>query len=507
MNLISKYGEKSVVLTLLSLLIVLTAIFKILPYATFNYYYLIGFDSGKYVYDLKYHSSTDLSQLDLWSEPGLNINLTFFNSVANVDPIYVYKYFLPFFVSIFFIIMVYLFAKEITNSPFAGIYASIYLTISTVFLNSTFDSYYRQIFGSIIFMMFLFYAYKAYRNSNMSLKYAILLGTLGAGIIVSHRAITLLFFIILFILFILYTFNRKFSLYKYILVIMVSSLIMSSAYWLVILNQNLIVLKEAVFLSVGGKSGGNSTIKQLARNDNQLLGYLTTIPLSFLPFISLFYITLKKRIHILTSFIIIFLIYIYFKQIFANRFLFNLEILFSIIIGVYLYSLQKILNSKVFIIISCLMLTFGIIFVINSSIKRRPYLDNKTASIVWIENNIDPKKSIFFAPDALSTILTQAGYDTTLYKYPIVLGSGVDPITITEIAIVHSCEDPSLINGKFNKNIDVYIAFDKWNIFNPMPKTQEKIPLDKLDNCPLYEKIYTGDSYIQRIYKLRKDYQ
>lgn len=492
---------------ILSAIIFLAVFLKLAPYLKYDYYYLIGFDSGKYVYDLRTGSSTSLENLDLWSEPGLSTNLAFLNSLVNIDPINVYKYLLPIYISIFFVIVVYLFAREISKSSLAGIFASLYLAVSTIFLNSTFDSYYRQIFGTIIYMMFLFYSYKTYRDSKINWSHVFLLGLLGAGVVISHRAITLLLLITLFLLAILYLAKRQINNLTKVVLIGITSLVFSSVYWLTIINQNLIVFKEAIVLSLGRKSGGNSTIRQLTRNQDQLLGYLTSIPISFLPFIAIFYITLKKRIHLLTAFTIIFIAYILFRIIFFNRFLFNLEILFAIIVGIYFYSLLKVLNRRILISITGLIVIFGILFSLNLSISRRPYLADKTPGIIWIEKNIARENSIFFAPDALATILTQIGFDTSLYKYPITLGSGMDPIKETEVVLTKNCQDPSILKGKFDKSKNIYIIFDMWNINNPLPKTREKIPLEELDKCLYYEKIFEGDSYIQRIFKLKKEYQ
>src|SRR5258705_12874694 len=125
-----KQSKKQIlVFIMLFLIVTLTIFLKIVPYLKNDYYYLIGFDSGKYVYDLKYKASTTLNSLDLWSEPGLNTNLTAFTSLTPIDPIIVYKYILPIFVSIFFILISYLFTKEISGSPIAGIFAAMYLSI------------------------------------------------------------------------------------------------------------------------------------------------------------------------------------------------------------------------------------------------------------------------------------------------------------------------------------------------------------------------------------------
>lgn len=501
--------EKKQILTysILILLIFFASLNKIIPYLAYNYYYLIGFDSGKYVYDLTYKSSVSIEDLDLWVEPGLNTNLVALTTLTPIAPIDVYKYLLPIFVSIYFILIVFIFTREITKSNIAGIFSSCFISISIVFLNSTFDSYYRQIFGTIIFMTMIFYLYKCYRDNEYRLNMLILIGILGAGVIISHRAITLLLIISLIIILLIYLINKNFNKIKYIFAILLTSILLSSIYWVSIVNDNLVVLREATTASVAGKSGGNATIKKLSRDDNQLIGYINSVPFSFLPVLALVYITFKKRIAFITPFIIFLLIYIYFKASFSNRFILNLEILLSIPVGIYTYFLYRNIKKRIIIPIMILVFVVGTTYVIIESLNRKPYLNDKTTSIVWIENNIDKDKSLIIAPDALSTILTESGFNTAFYKYPTKVGSGIDIPKINEEILANSCGDQSLVRGKFNKNIDVYVVFDLWFIGSPLPRAGVPIPFEQWNKCQYYTKVYNGDDYIKGVYKLKKEYQ
>lgn len=501
LKLLKRYKRGVVVFILLLFAISLSFFLSTFPYLNFGYDFTIGFDSGKYIYDLKNKTSTSISSVSLWVEPGLNTNLLFIHSITNIDPAFIFKFILPLFVSAYFIIIVFLFTYRITKFYTAALFSSFYLASSTIFLNGTFDSFYRQIFGTIIFMAFFYFFDKFYRNKSLNLVSLLLLSILGAGIIMSHRAISLLFILSLVIPSIVYLRNKDYMNLGFIISIFLVSILISSVYWLTIAATNIQIVKDAIVMSTKGNTGGERVIKNLNRDDNQLLGYLMSIWSSFIPFLGIVYSISKKKWSSVLLFTLLLMIYIYIKATFSNRFLFNLEIFFSILAGYFIFQLSKIVRSKIYIVflfITVILVNSALAY--NISSNRVPYVPYETPSIKWVERNVTKDSSIIIAPDALSTILTSMGYKTSTYALPL---EGDTQITKTEDFLAYGYKDLSLIKNELSSYQNVYVIFGEWNVSVPFARTDNTIPLDKWDSTGLADKLYEGDPYILRVYKIK----
>lgn len=502
-NYFINMNKKILIYLLLIISIFISIFLKTFPYFYYKYEFLIGFDSGRYTYELINKTSSSLENLNIWVEPGFNTNSVMINTYYPNDPSIYFKYILPIFISVSLITIIFLYTKKITKSNIAGIASALYLSTSLIFLNATFDSFNRQIFGTIILLILLYFIDRTIEIRNMSTREIILFALLGAGIIITHRAITLLFLIVLGLVFLNFLVKKNFVAIKKLIIIFFISLFLSSIYWVPITSQNITVLKEAFHSTANSKRSGERIIKETKREDNQIVGYITLIPTSVLVIVGLLYLFRNKNKEIITHFSLFLIAYVYLKITFSNRFLFNLDLVFAIIIGVGFYYLKSFYNKSLLVLLFTLMLLLNWTTSFNNSLNRKPYADFKTTSFKWAESSL-PEDALIFAPDALSTLFAQKNIKTSLNIYEVRIGSGdKDGAEITEDFLIFGHSDLSIVKKHFNNHKKIYVAFGQWHLTHPLPRAREMISLESWDNSPYFEKVYTGDALIYRIYKLK----
>lgn len=496
--------NKYVIYIILLLFISINIFLRVYPYVVYKYDFLIGFDSGKYVDDFRNSDSTSLDKIDLWVEPGLNTNLTVLNALVNLNPQLYFKYLLPSLFAIYSVLLVFLFSRRHNKSSIAYITSLIFFTTSPILLNSTFDSFYRQILATMIYLTFLYFIEPSIKNSQINLRTIIVSAILGAGIIMTHRAIALLFVITLFFIFwSIFRKNKKESIK--IAVLLLIALSLSSIYWLTIIKDNILILRDTLLFSFEGNSGGERVIKSLTRDDNQILGYIINyaFPASLI-ILSLIVSFVRRKfplLFILSSFLIL---YIYFKATFANRFLFNLELFFAILIGSLFVGLNETIGKKMISILITVYFVTSFIYSIAIINARQPYIPKKTSSLEWLEKNIDADTSLIIAPAPLATIFTSIGYKTSIYEFPLKIGQKDDRIPKTELFLLNGDSDITLIKSLPTKYKNVYVVIGEWYLHNPLSRIDKSISLTKWEESKYFSEIYEGDGYIYRIFRLNK---
>jgi hypothetical protein len=492
---------RKLIYVLLSCAILLAVLLKLLPYLLNNYEFLIGFDSGMYEKHFEERISTSIDNIDIWVEPGLNTSLVSLNSLLNLSPQFYFKIFLPTFFSIYFVTSIFLIGRYYSKSSVGGIISAFYFASSVIFLNATFDSFYRQIYSTAIFLVFVYFLDKYFIRESSNWKVNTVLSILAAGIIMSHRAITLLLFLSLFITGLILLKQKNKAKLKKLILYMLAAVSLSSVYLIPILGPNLIIMSETVKNSLNHSATGDRVIKSLKREDNQLVGYFYSNIISFVPFIGVVYMTLKNKFKFIGIFTITLLIYIATKLSFSNRFIFNLEIIFSIFIGVTCSYLLK--GRRKHIAVACIMLflIFNFLSTFNYSVQRKPYVPSSQGSLTWIKDNISKEDSLIIAPDAMSTILTQMGYKTALYEYKVKLGSGgADIGVLMENYLTDPNNNESFLDN-FRQYHNIYVATDYWNTIYPMQRANAPISTKIWDSNSTFKKIYTSKDYVLDIYK------
>jgi hypothetical protein len=478
---------------------------RISPYLINKYDFLIGFDSGKYVHDFIYGTSTSISSLDFWVEPGFNTVANSLNSLIHLQPFILFMYILPSFLVINFCLISFLLVRKLTDNSGYSVFAAFIAATSPVLLNGIFDSYYRQLFATIIFMAFLYFIIN-YVEGSLTPKYpALLFGLLGGGIIVTHRAITLLYGILLIVC-IAYAWKKNMLVdFKQLILSGIGALIFSAPYWIIIGASNLHVLTDAIHHSGSAKSGGNTTLKNVTRSDNQILAYFKNVFISIFAFLGIL-ISIKRRGRLYVSFVILIVVYIGLKLTFANRFLLNLDLL---LIPFIILAIAKISHSYSKSLAYCLivaLLTLQVITAVKISQARRPYILENDSSTIWFEKNIARGDTLIVAPDSLSTILASLGYDTAIYALPTNTKNDPDAKTIaTEDFLIngykHGATELDIGNKKYSH---IYVVVNSWYMNSPQPHLGGVFPDSDWQTSHYAKIIYSSNKSISRVYELKR---
>ncbi len=489
---------------ILLVIYVYSIILRLYPYIINKYYFLVGFDSGRYVYELNNAISVNISSLDLWSEPGLNSTLFSIKVLSGIDGIVIYKYLVPAFCILWIIILVYKYILLITYNKNYALVGAILISNSIILSSAFFNNFYRQIFATCLYLTILYF-FEKFNNFKFNLKDISLLSILFSGVYIFHRGISLLLFLtILFIYIINYKKIDKKSL-KNILLVFFLSFLLSSVYLVPIMKENIKVLIDTIIFSLRGNSGGATTIRTLSRTDNQITGYFFSIFSSIISFMGLVYLIKKNKGYVLNIGTVLLILYIYFKAVFSNRFVFNLDIFLIIYIGIGLYFLKDRIGNRTATVISLILIVVSINTGIRSVNNERPYIPFKLDSTEWVIDNIEKNDSLIIAPDALSTIFTQMGYKTLIYELELKLGQKDTRIEDTEKFLVTGYFEAKTMMPIITRYKNVYVIFGEWNLSNPMQRTGLKINLLNWEGSDDFQKLYDGDPYIFRVYKLKND--
>lgn len=481
----------------------LACFFRLWPYLRYHYTYLIGFDSGKYVSDLAKNVSTSPHSLDFWVEPGLNTSINSVRALVGGTPIIYFKYIIPIIVSVMFVLCAYSLTLRVAKSQRAALFAAVYASLSPILLNATFDSYYRQIFATIMLMMILWLLCYIDQKKKYTFEQLACLALLGSGIILTHRAITLLLGLVLGFEALRSLRNKSVIKFRHILQISAISALLATAYLVPILWGNILVLRDSIIASIRGNSGGNTTIRGTSRSSNQLVEFTRYLVMSFLPILGSIYLALKQFWRPLTLLMISLAAYIFFKANFANRFLLNLDLLLSTAAAIGVMALSRYLKKSVLLPLLFFAVVFQAYTTFTIANTRMPYIPHDTAGTEWILKNVPTSSSMIVAPDATSTILTSRGYRTAIYSFKLELGEPDQRIDRSNNILIHGYNNPSLLTRSFPNAKNFYVVINTWNLSNPLSSVvNQTIPLTLWKKSPYYHEVYSGDDYIYAVFKL-----
>ena len=480
---------------------------RLLPYVHYKYDFLIGFDTGKYINELQNGISTNPKSIDLWVEPGLNTLLSGVRSIAGGSPKIYYEYIIPIFVSTLFIFIIYKYSLNITKSKISSFLSAVYISTSIIFLQATFGAFYRQIFASVIFLIYLYFVTKILKDNRgkvfSSLVYCT--GILGAGIIFYHRAITFLFALSLVTILVstkLFTNNYKIVLKKIIAILLIS-IFLSAPYWMLIVPQNLQIIMDTIISSIHKSAVGASVVNNLNREENQIILYFQTIPLIVIAIIGLIKCLISKsKSSPLILVTLVLIPYIFIRGVFSNRYILDIDIIFSIFIGRCFSHIEKYISKYILLLISTCFILINIFAAVNISLTEKPYILYLTASIEWVENNINKKDAIIVAPDALSTIFTSLGYKTAIYEFPLKTGHSDDRILKTENLLLYGQNSSSVWKNLFPNFKKTYVIFGQYDIIHPLGRLGKPIDINSWDVSQNVDVLYKGDYFITRIYQI-----
>ena len=510
---------------------------RILPYIVNFQHFEVGFDTGLYEQLLLNYAnarswpllpaypdfSPAFGQYSNSIEPGFFVTISLAYNLVEHDIHTWFRYYLPSLTGLITVLIAFVAGKRLSGSSFGGWISSIVISFSYIQIDAINESYYRQIFGTLILVMSLIYLDKYIKTNRR--KDIILFMVLASGIIAYHIAITLLLSFACAIGLALLIKHHKRSSIRYFILSVLGIGFLSAPAWAsrteVILTMLLNALSEGLrrlsTLSSGeGLWAGGGAIPQLLWGyPHILLGYVLFFPL--LVFFSLIGYRVLWREHGVLNIIpllsVVLWVYIGFWLFFGNRFLLNLDFLLCIIAPVTIVHFKKHLvkqyriRTQVFLLISLtLLLILPVAMVsINCQLKKTPYITENIEGVEWIETNITKQQSVIFAPDYLSANLIQRGYLMAVWDFSL-SNDSVHPMILAEEFMVNAPSNLTFLREFFTEHPDykekqIYVLWGTWDLDRPLVMTKKLIPVDEYASSPYFRCVYHGYGEILYIYE------
>jgi hypothetical protein len=510
---------------------------RILPYVANHYYFEVGFDTGIYEQLATLYTSSNPWPVVYTPpsfptvyiaymksiEPGFFVSLSLANSVMSADIRWLFRYYVPSLVGVMTVLIAFVAGRNLSRSNLGGWISALIVAFSYIQIDATSESYYRQIFATIILVMSLIYLDRYIENKQ--LKNLALFTFLASGIVVYHISVIMLVSFVYIILLALLVRNRDRSSIKHFIISIITLSLLSAPAWAsrieYLSNTFLNAISETIWrvstfpYGEGLWSAGGAIPYALWNYPHILLGYCLLF-FTLVAFSALGYFVLWKehRLHYtipVLSAVLWFYIALWFF--FGNRLILNLDILLCVIAPVGLLYLKKKLPAKfsknmraIVTVTLCAVLILPIsIISIDSQIRKSPYITENIEAINWIENNISMNNSVIFAPDYLSANLIQLGYLMAVWDFSLSNGT-THPMTIAEEFMVNAPSNLTYIQEFFTEHPDykekeIYVLWGTWDLDRPLVMTKKLIPVDDYASSPYFKCVYHGYAEILYIYK------
>ena len=520
--------NKNLKLVIMLVLLIVLILIVFLPYTLNQYRFLIGFDSGLYLFETQKYLDNQgniMDTISLWNEPGLFILTMVLNLF--IDNLFL-SYKLSIYLFLFLISVIsFLISKKLTGNMNISLLVMLLMTTSLIQVNSFYLFLLKQIISFIVFLFFIYILNQELEKYNDLSYYSIFLLVLFSSFILfTHRAISFLWVLYLMFNLIYYLYKRNYHISKKLLIILILPFIIVSPYYLKIIWLQFKIFSDFITLSLGSIFSSNvnrdivgvsivkgGTIQNPLINYLSLGGIVTVISLIGLVLV----LVNGKKIKIKLDFLfltIILIVFTIFKFNFSNRFILNLDFFMIIFSGAYIYyiNMNGHYKSWIKVILTSLLITFLIVSSFNLAYSKKPYITHNMEGIGFINNNIPINNSLVFAPDYIDVILAQEGYETVISYYPLrydINSNAMDDKlwVRNDNFLVEGHNNLSLINDYNLSDKNIYVIFGTWNVNNPLPSSDNKktIPLEDWDNSLYFEKIYEGNSEVFRIYKYKSN--
>ena len=299
-------------------------------------------------------------------------------------------------------------------------------------------------------------------------------------IFISHRGISLILFLFIFTS-ILFGIIKREKIWKFYLFSIFLAFILSLIYFLPSFLDQISILSDSIRLSLSSLFsynrivGGRSLISD-SGNINPFVDYL----------FSQTYIILFGFIGIL----------VYLK----NKKAKNIHL---IILILFLHINNKYIKIMSVFLISILL----IISSVQLSELKRPYFNSNFGGEEFIDNDIPTNNSLIIAPDYIQTMLMQKGFEPPI-RNDILNGIHLLGLQKSDDFLLTGFNNLSLIEDQRLCNKEVYVMFTIWDLNHKLPRAtinNNGINLINWDKSPYYDKVYSGDKDIIRIYKLKNE--
>jgi len=521
------------------LIAIISIMIRIVPYMINSFFFDLGFDTGIYEQLLHCYNSSEkwhpfLGNSDpllpyQWYfnrlEPNYFIVLSVFYNIANQDMHQLFRYYIPAWLGVATIFVVFFASSELSKSKFVALLSAIFASISYIQVNAVIESYHRQIIATLMIILCLIYLDRCRKKK--SWKNVVLSSLFASAAIMYHISSILLIFVAYFIFTIVAKKNKtkNFSCIKHLLVSGVFICILSLPTWMPRLDYLIDVVYNTVETSLwrienmptgsGLWAGGGAIPSFLRDYPHPLIGYCHLF-FSFVLFSIVGYFALWKKqnfYYMIPLFSIFLWFYIGMWFFFGNRLMLFLDLLLCIIapIGI-LYIQRKIpiryrKNTRLLIsLMLCILIILPMLTVTyNQQVTIKPYISQNREAIEWIKEEISSEKTVIFAPDYLSANLIQLGYLMAVWDFSL-SNSTYHPMTIAEEFMVNAPSNLTFLREFFSEHPDykekeIYVLWGTWDLDRPLVMTKKLIPVDEYASSPYFRCVYYGYAEILYIYK------
>ena len=521
-------------LIVLFLIIIISLVIKTLPYLTHDYFFEIGFDTGIYErlssFYLESHSWEVLPAYPIFPpgyapytnqvEPGLFVVLGIANQFFGGDVNSLYRYYLPILIGILSVIFGFVAGRHLAGSNLAGILAAIFISMSYIQIEALNESFHRQVLATLLLILSAVY-FDRFLTQRKG-KYMLLSALLASGTLAFHISVTMLLGFLLIYAVIYFIWTRQRGCLKVVIVSSLIAALVSFPAWLPRIDNFVHLIRIAISESIWRSStlptgeglwtAGGAIPALLWGYPHILIGYiLLFFPIVVLTFISYSILWKEKKLHFAIPVLSIFLwIYIGLWLFFGNRYLLNLDMLLCIIAPVaVIYFIRRFGDrewKKIAIVgVVFLAMVPNYYLTIDSQLEKSPYIVENMEGVDWIIENIDPERSVIFAPDYLSANIIQLGYDMAIWDYSLANNSK-HPSYSAEEFMIEAPTNFTFLTEFFESNPsyldkDLYVLWGEWDLERPLVKTKKLIPVDEYPTSPNFELGYDGYAEILKIFE------
>ncbi|MBC7108510.1 MAG: hypothetical protein H5T41_06970 [Methanomassiliicoccales archaeon] len=458
-----------------------------------------------------------------WMEPGFFVTVSVSNGIMGADIHWLFRYYLPGIVGVITTLISFVASRNLTRSNIGGGISALLVSFSYIQINAVTESYYRQIFATVILVMSLVYLDKYFetrKTSNLALFTVLALGTVAY-----HIAVSLFVFFAYLISLIFFIWIKDRKAIRSIVLSIISAILLSAPAWIPRFGDILNTFVAAISTSVwrtstlpsgeGLWAGGGAIPSLFWSYPHILIGYLLFLfPIVVFSIISYYILWKKHALHYtIPALSIILWFYIGLWLFFGNRFILNLDLLLCIIAPVaivYLYqnTLRKHrrrIRVLGVVLMAAVLVVPSACISIDSQLNKAPYITENIEAIDWIEKNISKDNSVIFAPDYLSADLIQLGYLMAVWDFSLAR-ENEHPMTIAEEFMLNAPTNLTYIeqfltDNPAYKDKEIYVLWGTWDLDRPLVMTKKLIPIEDYASSPYFKCVYHGYAEVLCIYK------
>lgn len=486
---------------------------KWFPYITHDYSFEVGFDTGIYEYLISKYGDSNAFPLQLmdyekslntWMEPGFFIIIGgILNKFVNLPVPLLFRFYLPFIITMLFIVVTYTITKKITNNFNVAAFSCILISLSYLQYAAVNESFYKQLFGMFILLISLVQFDGFFQTKNKNYLYTLII--LGSSLIAFHRPMTFLFGLIWVFYILKESYFKEWHTTKVLLLSGVCILVISSVIWIPQIPQNLHILSDILSESTTFSGYGGYSFLKFRPYGHPFVGYILNFPYIFIFGVFGLAYLIKKRKSTISSFLVLFLLLSIIELIrfpFYSRFLITFDILILILSSIGIFNLKSNRYFKVSVLSIVILIMVSNAYIYQSS--KSPYISYSDEGIEWIFQNIDKNKSFIVAPDYISLSLKPRGYRTAYFEDTIVApGSVAIGYVISQQILAEGDVQQVLELYYLHQVEDVYFIWGKWDESHPYPRTGKIISNSIFARNENLTEVYRGNAIISHIYSIK----